>query len=93
MQSVQVQNVGILLAKKGYNSEGADVGLKAFVKYKNVGSGTKSLNGIPIWRTAFTISDWEWSALPVKAGRVSGMKSRNWGWCPRSLKRSSFPEM
>jgi len=85
MQSVQLPNVGILLSKKGYNSEGADVGLKAFVKYKNIGSCTKWLNGIPIWRTAFTISDWEWSALPGKAGRASGMKSRNWGWCPRPI--------
>ena len=34
MQSVQVQNVGILLSKKGYNSEGAEVLLKTFVKYK-----------------------------------------------------------
>jgi hypothetical protein len=59
MQSVQLPNVGILLTEKGYNSEGADVGLKAFVKYENIGSGTKSLNGIPIWRTPFTISDCE----------------------------------
>jgi len=41
MQSVQVQNVGILLAKKGWGSEGADVVLKTYVKYKNIGSGTK----------------------------------------------------
>jgi len=41
MQSVQVQNIGVLLSKKGYNSEGVDVLLKAFVKYKNIGSGTK----------------------------------------------------
>ena len=41
MQSVQVQNVGILLLKKGYNGEGADANLKAFVKYRNIGSGTK----------------------------------------------------
>ncbi len=55
MQCVQVPNVGILLSKKEYNGEGADVGLKAFVKYINVGSGTKSLDEIPIWRTRFTI--------------------------------------
>ncbi|MFA5297105.1 MAG: hypothetical protein WC389_02740 [Lutibacter sp.] len=48
MQSVQLPNVGILLSKKGYNNEGADVGLKVFVNYKNIGSGTKSLNEIPI---------------------------------------------
>jgi len=42
-------------------------------------------NGIPIWRTAFTISDWEWSVLLGKAGRASGMKSRNWGRCPRPI--------
>ena len=41
MQYVQVQNVGILLSKKGYNGEGAEVLLKAFVNYKNIGSGTK----------------------------------------------------
>jgi len=41
MQSVQLQNVGILLSKKEYNGEGEDVSLKAFVKYKNIGSGTK----------------------------------------------------
>jgi len=41
MQSVQLPNVGILLIKKGRNSEGAGVGLKAYVKYENIGSGTK----------------------------------------------------
>jgi hypothetical protein len=41
MQSVQLPNVGILLSKKGNNSDGAEVGLKAFVKYPNIGSGTK----------------------------------------------------
>jgi len=41
MQSVQLPNVGILLAIKGYNGEGADGGLKTFVKYENIGSGTK----------------------------------------------------
>jgi len=41
MQSVQLPNVGILLSKKGSNGEGADVSLKAFVKYENIGSGTK----------------------------------------------------
>jgi hypothetical protein len=40
MQFVQLSNVGILLSKKGNNSEGADVSLKAFVNYKNIGSGT-----------------------------------------------------
>jgi hypothetical protein len=69
MQSVQVQNVGILLAKKGYNSEGADVGLKAFVKYKNVGSGTKSLNGIPIKRMLFTILARECSVPSQSIGK------------------------
>tara|TARA_R100000935_G_scaffold1440_2_gene4656 strand:- start:159 stop:338 length:180 start_codon:yes stop_codon:yes gene_type:complete len=59
MQSVQLPNVGILLSKKGYNNEGADVSLKVYVKYKNIGSCTKSLNGIQIKRTLFTISDWE----------------------------------
>ena len=34
-------NVVVLLSKKGDNGEGADVSLKAFVKYKNIGSGTK----------------------------------------------------
>jgi hypothetical protein len=69
MQSVQVQNVGILLAKKGYNSEGADVGLKAYVKYNNIGSGTKSLNGIPIWRKLFTISAWKCSVPSQSTGK------------------------
>ncbi|WP_262895208.1 hypothetical protein [Gelidibacter salicanalis] len=32
-----------MLAKKGYNSEGTDVALKAYGKYRNMGSGTKSL--------------------------------------------------
>ena len=41
MQSGQFPNVGVLLSKKGYNGEGADVDLKAFMKYKNIGSGTK----------------------------------------------------
>jgi hypothetical protein len=41
MQSVQLQNVGILLSEKGYNGEGADVSLKAIEKYKKIGSGTK----------------------------------------------------
>ncbi len=41
MQSVQLPNVGILLSKKGKHSEGAGVGLKAFVKYQYIGSGTK----------------------------------------------------
>ncbi|MAZ28212.1 MAG: hypothetical protein CL868_14200 [Cytophagaceae bacterium] len=33
MQSVQLPNVGILLSKKGKDGEGAEVVLKAFVKY------------------------------------------------------------
>ena len=33
MQCVQLPNVGILLLKKGNDSEGAGVILKAFVKY------------------------------------------------------------
>ena len=41
MQSVQLPNVGILLAKKGHNADGTGVGLKAFVKYQHIGSGTK----------------------------------------------------
>jgi hypothetical protein len=41
MQSVQLLNVGILLSKKGYSGEGADVGQKVYVKYKNIGSDTK----------------------------------------------------
>ena len=41
MQPVQLPNVGILLSKKGRDSEGTGVGLKAFVKYQYIGSGTK----------------------------------------------------
>ena len=41
MQSVQLPNVGILLAKKGNKGDGKGVGLKAFVKYQSIGSGTK----------------------------------------------------
>ncbi|WP_157487194.1 hypothetical protein [Gelidibacter algens] len=48
-----------MLSKKGYNGEGEDVDLKAYVKYKNIGSGIKSLNGILIWRTPFPILDKE----------------------------------
>jgi hypothetical protein len=41
--------------KKRLSSEGMEVYLKAYVKYKNIGSDTKSLNGISIKRTLFTI--------------------------------------
>ena len=41
MQSVQLPNVGILLAKKGNDSDGTGVGLKAFVKYQYIGSVIK----------------------------------------------------
>tara|TARA_R110000744_G_scaffold56588_1_gene119332 strand:- start:5924 stop:6136 length:213 start_codon:yes stop_codon:yes gene_type:complete len=69
MQSVQLPNVGILLSKKGRDSEGAGVGLKAFVKYQYIGSGTKLINGIPMERTPFTISDWEWSVPSQSIGK------------------------
>jgi len=42
MQSVQLPDVGILLAIKRNNSDGVDVGLKPFVKYKTMESSTKT---------------------------------------------------
>ena len=83
MQSIQLPNVGILRSKKGYNGEGAEVGLKAFVKYATIGSCTKSLNGIPIWRTLFTILVGNEVFLPSVAGRVNAVESKNWGLCSR----------
>jgi len=43
MQSIQLPTIGVLLSKKGRNSEGADVDLKIFMKYKNIGSSTKCI--------------------------------------------------
>lgn len=54
MQSVQLPTLGILLAKKGRAVNGYGSRSKGFMKYQDIGSGAKGLNGIPIWRTLFT---------------------------------------
>ncbi len=75
MQSVQLPNVGILRSKKGYNNGGADVGLKVYVKYKNIGSGTKCI--LEFLSSGRYSRFWLGNEvfLPRVSGRLNGMES------------------
>jgi hypothetical protein len=75
MQSVQLPTVGILLSKKGRNSEGADVALKIFVKYLNIGSSNKCILELQFGGryTRFWLVNEVF--LPSIAGRINAMDS------------------
>jgi len=59
MQSGQFPNVGVLPSKKRKGSEGTDVHLKEAREVPRHEKRHQMKIGSPIWRTLFTISDWE----------------------------------
>ncbi|MCF8714685.1 hypothetical protein JM658_07565 [Joostella atrarenae] len=96
MQSVQLQNVGILLSKKGITVLDYGSNSKVFVKYKTKGSVTKCKYIFPYLADlihAFYLGmepfvcalDRLTFPVPIAIGMERGnvMESKKWGLCPR----------
>ncbi|RXJ45717.1 hypothetical protein [Gelidibacter gilvus] len=78
--------------KKRLGSEGADVDIKAYVKYGNIRGGTKLINGFFFGGRYSQFLLGNEMFLPGEAGRINGMEAEI-GDCVQDFVREAlFPE-